>query len=502
MTELELRLATSAIALRRLPGSAALASVAVRSVTTHRLVSVYWDTPALELHGARCALRLRRTGDEAWVQTLKVATHDPDARLEYERPAGGERPDLRLAQEAGWIPPRGLDDVDARLRPIFATQVARTARRLEFSEGTAAELSVDRGELAIGDGGPREPILEIEIELIEGNPCRLYELAYRLVQELPATRLLFASKSERGYALLTHAPLQPRRAWDLAHSRHAPVGAIAACALGESLAHLQGSIESARQGVDTEGVHQMRVAVRRLRAANALADVLSDRLKDELRWLWRLLGDVRNWDVLATETWPSVARTARPSRTSTTRFDAAVAARRNASQSKLRRALHGRRFQSLMLSLAWAHARYRETSSGDAPAHSPKNVARRLLQRRAKRLLAQRGDLAVLPVDDLHRLRIDAKKLRYLAEFLDGVYPRRPATRYRRRLAALQSALGALNDTVATTKLVRSVAQSGPGASVPALRAWNRFVARRTPELRRELRSASRRFAKARPFWD
>src|SRR4029077_998198 len=99
------------------------------------------------------------------------------------------------------------------LQPIFCTSVVRTTRSVGFGDGTVAELSLDRGTLSVGHPEPaREPILEIEIELVSGRARRLHELAYRLIEELPSTRLLFASKSERGYALLMRTSPPARRA--------------------------------------------------------------------------------------------------------------------------------------------------------------------------------------------------------------------------------------------------------------------------------------------------
>jgi len=102
-----------------------------------------------------------------------------------------------------------------------------------------------------------------------------------------------------------------------------------------------------------------------------------------------------------------------------------------------------------------------------------------------------------------HRLRIDAKKLRYPAEFLAGLYPSHASRRYLRRLAAVQAALGGLNDLAVSGKLFRSVVAALP-APRRALAAQTSmaYAATQVLELEQQLQAAWRSFAKAEPFWE
>src|SRR4029077_14315626 len=97
--EFELRLVTTATAVRRLPRCAALRSLTVSSSRTQRLLSVYWDAPGLPLRASRLALRLRQVDGGRWIQTLKAETQVPHTRDEYEGPVFANRPDLKLARE-------------------------------------------------------------------------------------------------------------------------------------------------------------------------------------------------------------------------------------------------------------------------------------------------------------------------------------------------------------------------------------------------------------------
>ena len=506
--EIEIRLATTDAAIRRLRNSSVLASLAVSSARTSRLTSVYWDTPALDLRASRLALRLRRNDHCGWIQALKAETQDPQSRKEYEGAVSGARPELGLAHRLGWKRDERLLALDNELKPIFCTRVMRTMRTVRFDDGTVAELSVDRGELSadLAQSKP-ERILEIEIELVAGSALRLYELACQLVRELPSTRVLFASKARRGYELLTSAPTPPRRAMEIDIPRKSTAALVAFRAAAESLVQVQNNVESARSGNDPEGVHQMRIGVRRLRVTDAIAreaglSSFSDKLGEELKWLWRLLGESRDWDVFQMETWPAVERAACNGAATPSAFDASVSAFREASHRKLRRALDGRRFQVIVLALGWLNTLQREEIAS-ARRHTSKHVARQLLSSRAKRMSGHGADIGRLADDQRHQLRIDAKKLRYLAEFFSGLYPSQATRRYLRRLAAVQSALGDLNDTAVTGQIVRSATAAAPaGERGLVIDMWVGYASASEATLRDQLVERWNTFTNTRPFWE
>jgi inorganic triphosphatase YgiF len=503
--EIELRLATVDAARRLLPKCAALASLDVSPARTRELESVYWDTPALDLNAARIALRLRRGGNGGgWVQTLKADRQNPHARDEFEGDAVGDRPDLPLAQRLGWSAPASFDVQQADLRPVFHTRVVRTTHEVTFDDGSVAELAFDRGELFVpGRDGAVEPIREIEIELSRGSARRLYELAWRLVDELPSTRMLFASKAERGYALLTGA-LQPRHALDIDVPRKAPAAHVAWRAAAETLAQLQANVEGARAG-DAESIHQLRIGMRRLRVAAALArktglPAWSEALRAELAWFWETSGPTRDLDVLALQTWPAVMAGSR-GECATAAFEAALAERRRESHRKLRDALDGRRFQHLAIALGFSSV-LQEEAAPSAGGRTSAKLARRLLSRRAERIVERGAAIERLPAAERHRLRIDAKKLRYLGEFFAGSRARR-TRRYLRRLADLQTVLGELNDLAATERTIESIAATLPsGGRAEVMALWKDYADARERMLASELGPKWRRFAKQKPFWE
>ena len=504
--EIELRLATTDAAWRLLPTCAALASLDVSSARIRELQSVYWDTPAQALRNARIALRLRRTDGGAWVQTLKADRQDPHARDEFEADARGDRPEFELAQRLGWSAPGSFEVRQDQLRRVFHTRVERTTRVVTFDDDSVAELALDRGELFV-DGAEiaAEPILEIEIELVRGRARKLYELAWRLVDELPSTRMLFASKAERGYALVSGGRVPPRRARAIDVPHGAPVARFASRAAAESLAQLDANVEGARAG-DSESLHQMRIGVRRLRVAAALARKAqlpswSDPLRAELAWFWELSGGTRDLDVLALETWPAVMAARRGDANAMAAFEAELEKRRDESQRKLRTALDGTRFQHVVIALG-AHSALLEEAAERAGGPTSGKLARRLLSRRADRILDEGERIDDLSAEGRHRLRIEAKKLRYLGEFFARSGARR-ATRYLRRLAGLQTVLGGLNDLAATERIVEAIAaELADDDRDVVMGRWKNYADARERALNRKLVPKWNRFARKKPFWN
>ncbi|MCE8022717.1 CYTH domain-containing protein [Billgrantia aerodenitrificans] len=165
-----------------------------------RLANTYYDTPEGELEATRVALRLRRRND-SWVQTLKTSGEGSGGfsrRREWEWPVAGDA--LDLVGLAG-LPPfaeRGGDILE-RLEPRFTTDFERRLWRLELAEASI-EVALDQGEIRAA--GRRVPIRELELELKDGDPQALWQLAQALAESVPL-RPADASKAVRGSALLS-----------------------------------------------------------------------------------------------------------------------------------------------------------------------------------------------------------------------------------------------------------------------------------------------------------
>jgi CHAD domain-containing protein len=201
----------------------------------------------------------------------------------------------------------------------------------------------------------------------------------------------------------------------------------------------------------------MRVALRRLRSVFSTfaplfpSSVLAPPVA-ETRWLGRLLGAARDWDVFATETLPPlIARYA--GHAGLDALARATARKRAAANRRARLAVASVRGQGLLLALgAWTSAEtWLEALDSDQRADLARpadEFARQTLDAAFKRVRKRGRNFAKLAPHDLHRLRISAKKLRYATEFFTPLFDEKEAGDYRAALARLQDALGSYNDAV------------------------------------------------------
>ncbi|MFM2486523.1 CYTH and CHAD domain-containing protein [Celerinatantimonas yamalensis] len=175
------------------------------------LRSVYFDTNDRQLRRWRMGLRIR-SGDEKNVQTLKTAGRTVgglNERPEYNQVIDGQRPQLSRFEQLDWPADVSLDTLEQALLPIFVTDFERTTWLVDLDNETLIEVALDRGELEADER--REPIHELELELIKGDVGQLFYLAQQLAQ-LDGLLLASTSKAKRGYALADGLPNeQPAR---------------------------------------------------------------------------------------------------------------------------------------------------------------------------------------------------------------------------------------------------------------------------------------------------
>lgn len=213
---------------------------------TGTLYNQYFDTAERELASARVALRVRRDGEQ-FIQTLKSKGQSVaglSERNEWDWPVGGPGLDLTLLDDGCW--PASLAGLDKlSLRPMFTTDFQRTRGILRWQRGdeqVEVEAALDQGEV-IADGRA-EPICELELELRNGSPAALLELAVSLAADV-ALMPCDISKAERGYRLYDPA------SYDLQLEAHpwtatTPVDEIVAVAGWQLLGHSQRLAEQYR----------------------------------------------------------------------------------------------------------------------------------------------------------------------------------------------------------------------------------------------------------------
>ena len=507
--EIELKLALTPKAMEALRRSRLWRSLGAGRMRRQRLVSIYFDTPDRLLAKSGCALRIRHDGQRR-IQTLKIPSAGGGELHRYgeiETVLEGDRPDLSVV---GNSLPRllPLGRLRGRLLPVFHTEFERRTM-LVTMKGARIEVAFDRG--AIVAERKRAALCEIELELKTGNRARLYELALAL-SKLAALTVERRTKAARGYTLADggKAPV-PRRAEAIALDRAAQAGAAFVAVARSCLDQMRANEACLGPGADAEGVHQMRVAVRRLRALVAcyrdwLAPDVHAYLSAKLRRFQQALGPAREWQVFIAGTLAPLAEHLPNNAPLTAMRHAAQALREGAALTA--GALPGERtYTEFVLTLAlWL-----ETDGWRAPraaaemARPASVVAAAILLRRYKRLRKFGGkDANTLSEMDLHRLRLLGKKLRYAVEFFSALYPRRPVRRFMDTLSDIQDSLGALNDAVVNRSLLARIDHSLATDTARAAHARGLvqgWEAARIREDRQAFAEVWRRFRRLAPYW-
>ena len=504
--EIELKLLAPQGTLEKLRELPVIVQHARNRGAFRRLETVYYDTPERLLFQHGISLRVRRSGKH-FIQTLKLPADigQPLARQQWEAPVDDITPDLaRLpADEVGDPVTTLTNDV---LVPVFATKVRRYARQLDLPDASV-EIVFDEGTI---EAGARQEILsEIEIELKSGNAGVLFDLGTQLLDAAPL-QVGTRSKAERGYALAFGVVQPAAKAELFSITAEQVVDDVIALLIGTCWHHLLKNYVVAQEGSDPEGVHQMRLALRRLRTICALfrRDIPSpsfQAVNSEARWLMRQLGPARDWDVFA-ETTVTRLRTAAPD-IDLGCLREAVEQQRKSSYGALQTVLADPRCSRFLLSLGNLAERrgWRNEIDSEALAVLSQPIptlADKILARLHRKALKRGAHFRQLNTDAQHDLRIDLKKLRYAAEFFSPLYATHaPARRYVRRLARLQTSLGRARDIASTRILLDAIRQDDQPALHRAIGAVAGWQARDQIAVAKTLRKRWRRFKATPAFW-
>lgn len=447
--EIELKLEVPRKAIRRSTDLPWLLELACSPAKHEKLTSVYFDTPKCKLRDHGVSLRVRHVGRKR-LQTIKVIQKraGPLGRDEWEEEITGTRPDLKRIEGAAFAPlnPKKLR---GKLRPVFETVVERAALPVRIGR-SEIEVAVDRGSIKVGRH--REAINEIELELKSGDPAELALVAERFAQSLPVAYGA-RSKQDRGYALVagqaTGAIGASRIFLDRRCSTAQAFQVIALACLDHALAN-----ERAVRARDPEGVHQMRVGLRRLRATLSLFKPLvegaeTDTVKAELKWLTDQLAPARDLDVLIAEGVRPLQGNAPAAEFRTLAGD--LENKRDKGFDRAQVAVDGGRYRALGLKTALWVISGDWTRSGDEVVVALRErpaveFAAEILGKRLKKILKRADKIEDLDPRRRHKLRIAVKKLRYAAEFFTGLFDEGEGRGFSRQLKELQSGLGRLND--------------------------------------------------------
>jgi len=498
-TELKLRIAPEQLArLKRHP-----LLKAQQRPSTRRLYNIYFDTPKLELNQAGMALRLRRNG-RRWLQTLKGGGRVQGGlhqRNEWEMPVSGPALDFSLFDVAAWeahLP----EKLRKKLQPVFVTDFLRNSRMLSW-QGAQIELCMDQGEVSTEHA--RTPICELELELISGEPQQLFGLALAILDIVPF-ELESISKAEQGFRLRAGHAVQPVKALQTALDKHDGLVTVMQTLIWSVLQHVQGNLRGHLASNNTEYLHQLRVALRRLRVLlrmveSVAADEQLATFKKELAALGAMLGRIREWDVF-------IANTVQPMCERMPQ-EAGLQALQGESMRQ-RETLYGtffnesqaREMQRLLLRFAiWMHGPYWQQH--EWIGLRSREFAGAYLAELAGQFARAGEHPESFDAARLHAMRIQAKKLRYSADFFDSLYGKHKSGKYLAALSGVQEVLGQINDGAVADRLLLELAaisaMSEHQGTIALVRGW---VAHDLSQQLSVLQDAVRNFRAQRRFWE
>ena len=456
--EIELKLEVLPDSLPALLKSAALKSRNIRFRPARQLVTTYYDTPKHALLNKGVFLRIRQS-DKKITQTVKTAGDGGILahRGEWDWPLTSPTPDLALAAECELKPILKRQKKDD-LSPLFASEISRRIAMVATPDAQL-ELALDQG--LVRAGRRTTPVNELEIEVKSGSPSAVFALA-RDIAAQPGTRIGFTTKAARGFALAANATPAAVKSCIVTLDPDMTPSAAAAAILNSCAAQAAANLPIVIDHRLPDGIHQLRVSLRRLRAALSLfKDELPPAHRKQLRkdagWLAGLLGPARDLDVMTGGALKAATPPHSMEKDMRALVRVLVLARKSAwddavtGVSSPRTSLH-------LIDLAETALLVRNEPPGPAAGRLI-DFAREKLDERYDAALALAADIDQLSVEQRHELRLALKKLRYAADFFSGLFPRKPVKTGMRLFTSLQDALGGFNDAASVTAILARAAE-------------------------------------------
>jgi triphosphatase len=448
-------------------------TVTALAQTPRRLVDTYLDTDDWRVARAGFVARTRHRG-----------RHD-EVTMKDLRPAEGSGLRQRL-EVTEVLPPAGVSGlgpegpVGRRLRAIVGARPlrevlqVRTRRRpfaLRVGGVDVAEVALDETVIVVGGGQRPMQLRRVEVEV----QAEWLEALEPIVQQLRVSCGLQPARLSKFEAGLLAVGLEIPGSPDLGPTDITPdstMGELAFAVVRRQLAVLCAKEPGTRLGEDPEELHDMRVATRRLRAALSLfADVFPVRAhayREELGWLGRTLGAVRDLDVqlaglddqaAVAAGWNDGIRAG--GHDPLVDLSELLTREREEARTHMLGALDSVRWERLAKGLAamaqQGPARRSLATRVPAVIGMPDLIVARhhAVAKAAKR--AKKSKV----VTDFHRLRIKCKRLRYSLEFASEVYGGRTG-RYVRELTAVQDELGLMQDAEVASMRLAELATGDP----------------------------------------
>ncbi len=454
--------------------------------------SARWPCRATDLpEGPLRAALAPVTGERAILETVRTVTRTLPLRVHNTE-----------SQAVAWLSVDKLTARPGEPASLPASGGARARSLLAGAEVSAGDGARGVGGTAVGRGTDRDVL--ITISPLRGRESDVQSLARSLsgppllaTAAEPAMVVALAAVGRRpgDYTGRVEVSLAPEM----------PAGPAVAHVLLVLLDLLERNVPGTVRDLDTEFLHDLRVAVRRTRAAlKLLGDVLpaglADQFAPEFKWLGDATTPTRDLDVYLESYQAMAASLMAATPAELLPFRDYLGRRRSAEWHQLVRALRSARFTELTGS--W-RSELAAAAHGAAPAGQELTVWRLAADRtaRAHRRVLAAGNVITdaSPPEALHALRKRCKELRYVIEFFASLHDRSSVRAVLRELKGLQDCLGAFQDTqVQRLQLRVFAAQMVAGRQAPAhvLLAMGEVAAQLAARQREARAEFSGRFAR------
>ncbi|HEY5723490.1 MAG TPA: CHAD domain-containing protein [Allosphingosinicella sp.] len=402
--------------------------------------TTYFDTEDGKLRNEGYTLRVRQI-DDRFTQTVKTSSRSAGLfeRQEWESAVRGMKPDCSALEDT----PLARLNYLGRLEPVSRFAVKRTSWTVNIDR-SSIEVVLDSGRFSAARR--KAPLHELEIELKKGNPRAIFTLARKLSN---AARLEIGvlSKDERGFLLARNMLGNEQKASASTVQRDMDIGEAVVLFVHECVRQLRLSQPAIVTRRDPDALHQARLAIRRLRSLfsffrPAIPRNTLDPLRTQLRSFIEPFGQARNLDVF-------LARHGKELPSDDRRK---LSRARGNAYGEVIEAMESQRSRDLFLDLIeWASTRRRAKSG---VTDSLENFAGKQLDTMWEKIKRKSSMLPFLEENEIHRLRIAIKKMRYALEFMAGLYSAKKVGKFTEGLGNIQDCLGELHDDMFERQLI------------------------------------------------
>ncbi len=520
LDKIEVRFSAENPANQHLPDGALILEATIAGVRKTRLVRTYYDTPEQHFRKAGLSIWLCQQ-DDGIVQTVKSRPTKelPNlTRFEVETVIEETREFPRRIGTSFSAAADGLiSEQSSALQQYLRIDTAREKRNLLW-QGTRLGYHFDLGQVTVWPAaGPTQQrhVVEIVFEFQDGDPVKFFRFV-KQAAKTSSLQLTCLTTPQLGMQLLRGDALASAKATRYTLPVDATAEDVLRQALRSTFVQIVSNIEPALAG-QVDGVRQMRVGLRRLRAIERLfrKSLRSDLLRtivSKAKEFGKTLGVARDWDVFTETTLPQIMQATTLEENDRGVIKAllkASAHKRQTAKNNVTTLIRSPDFLDFCLDLSAYLALSAWSLTAKPNLRRPaRGYAVNALNQSLEKVMGLGTDLADAPADARHPLRIELKKMRYALHAFRPLYDKERRKPYLSALSRLQDEFGLLNDAVVAREMTLAAAapagsagrqhdiQCALGASFVI--GWS---AHRLQQQSEAVHEAWQTFAAMEPFW-